>query len=232
MFCFPFGGGGASIFHTWPDNLPALVEIVPIQLPGREVRLMEDTYTDVAPLVEDVSREIIGYRDLPFVLFGHSMGAVIVFELARQLRKEHATEPAGLFVSGRRAPQLPAKKPPIHDLPESEFLDELHRLNGTPKQLLEHEELMQLMIPTLRADFELVETYSYTPDVPLGCPIIAFGGTTDPEVSEEELDAWSEQTSSRFSMHLFEGDHFFLQTAQDSLWRVITQELRLVLGNG
>lgn len=162
LLCFPYAGGGANIFRTWQDNLPTTVEVCPVQLPGRERRLLEPPFTDLRFLVEAAARALLLYLDRPFAFFGHSMGATISFELARHLRQEKNVKPVHLFVSGRRAPQLPERHASTYDLPGAEFLEELRRLKGTPKEVLEHPELMELMLPLLRADFELIQTYQYS----------------------------------------------------------------------
>jgi len=145
------------------------------------------------------------------------MGALISFELARQLRRQYAPDPIALFVSAYRAPQLPAPSPPIHSLPQDEFVEALRRLNGTPEAVLQDAELMQLLLPTLRADFAICETYTYTPEVPLECPILAFGGLQDREVSRDDLAAWCHQTHRAFKLRMVPGDHFFLHSARASL---------------
>lgn len=225
LFCFPYAGGGAPIFRQWSHHLPSTVEVCPIQLPGRGDRLLDPPYTRLLTLVEDIARDIQPYLDKPFAFFGHSMGALIGFELARQLRREAKVEPVHLFVSGRRAPQILERNQPRCDLPESELLDELRNLNGTPKELLEHSELMLLMLPLLRADFEVSETYTYTADPPLNCSITAFGGITDLEVTCDHLEAWRDQTAARFTLHMFKGDHFFIHQAEHLLLRAILDEL-------
>jgi surfactin synthase thioesterase subunit len=225
LFCFPYAGGGALIYHGWQDGLPAAVELCACQLPGRGDRLHEQPFMHITPMVEAVAEAITPYLDNPFAFFGHSMGAMIAFELARRLRREHTRQPAHLFVSGRRAPQIPYTEPFTHDLPEPQFFEKLRLLNGTPGEVLEHPELMQLMIPSLRGDFAVVETYTYVPESPLQFPITAFGGMQDPEVSREDLKAWREQTTSSFMLRMMPGDHFFLNTARPTLLGALSREL-------
>jgi medium-chain acyl-[acyl-carrier-protein] hydrolase len=232
LFCFPYAGGSSFAFRRWQTELPDFVEVLPAQFPGRVNRLGETAFTDLIQLVKSLSASIRDYVDKPFVFFGHSMGAMISFELARQLRRERLSQPVHLFVSGRIAPQLPRKTPPVHDLPEPEFVEELRRLNGTPREVLEHPELMPLLIPLLRADFSVVGTYQYHPEPPLACPITALGGLHDPEVSREDLEAWREQTASAFSLRMLPGDHFYLQSAEPLILRVIGQHLCDVAGTG
>jgi medium-chain acyl-[acyl-carrier-protein] hydrolase len=226
LFCFPYAGGGASIFRAWPEGLPADVEVCPVQLPGRGTRLMEPPFTRLPPLIQALAQALLPLLDKPFAFFGHSLGALVSFELARQLRRQHAVQPVCLFISADRAPQIPNRDPPIHSLPEGEFLVELRRLNGTPREVFEDEELMQIMLPLLRADFAVYETYGYSTEPPLNCPISAFGGLQDLRVSRGDLEAWRDQTSVAFSLRMFPGDHFFLNTTQPSLLAALSEELR------
>jgi medium-chain acyl-[acyl-carrier-protein] hydrolase len=226
LLCFPYAGGGVSAFHTWPDKLPTTVEVYAVHLPGRGNRLKETPFTRLSPLVQTLTEVLLPHLTTPFAFFGHSMGALIGFELARQLRRQHGPSPVHLFVSGREAPQLPSPDPPIHALPEPQFVAELQRFNGTPREVLEHPELMQLLIPTLRADFAVCETYTYTSDAPIDCSISAFGGLQDHEVSREQLEAWRDQSRASFSLCMFPGDHFFLDTAEPLLLKTIAQVLQ------
>jgi len=214
LFCFPYAGGGAAIYRLWPQSLPSEVEACMAQLPGRGTRLREEPFTNLDALVAAIAEAIAPLLDKPFALFGHSMGAMISFELARRLREQGQPQPSHLFISGRRAPQLPNDDPISYNLPDAELGQELLRLNGTPKEVLEHPELMELMLPLLRADFSVVETYDYRPGVPLDCPLTVFGGLRDAEVSREQLEAWREQTTSEFALRMLPGDHFFLNDAQ------------------
>lgn len=228
LFCFPYAGGGALSFRTWSDSLPPTIEVCPLELPGRGFRLKEPPLTQIKPLIEAIAYALLPYLDKPFAFFGHSMGGLVSFELVRLLRREYSLNPSHLFVSGRQAPQIPVSKSPIHDLPEPEFLEELRRLNGTPEAVLNSSELMQLLIPTLRADFAVLETYVYAPEAPLDCPISAFGGLQDREVSCEELEAWREQTNAEFSLQMLKGNHFFLHSAQSLLLQLLSQELQQI----
>ena len=202
------------------------IEVVPALLPGRELRLREPAATRLEPLLDSLTREIVPYLDRPFAFFGHSMGAIISFELARRLRWERRLEPEHVFVSGRRAPQLPEQDPDIHLLPEREFLAEVEQLKGTPKELLEHSELMQLLIPLLRADFSVCHTYPYFPSAPLNCPITAIGGLEDDTTTREQIEAWREQTTGAFRVHMLDGDHFFINQQQTAILSIVMQALR------
>jgi medium-chain acyl-[acyl-carrier-protein] hydrolase len=226
LFCFPYAGSGASIFRTWSDGLPADVEVCPVQFPGRGTRLAETPFTQLSPLVQTLAQAMVPLLDKPFAFFGHSLGALVGFELARQLRRQSGVQPVRLFVSADRAPQIPRRDRPIHALPEGEFLEELRRLNGIPGKVLEEAELMQIMLPVLRADFAVYETYAYATEPPLNCPISTLGGLQDHRVSRGDLEAWRDQTSDSFSLRMFPGDHFFWNTTQPLLLQVLSQELR------
>jgi surfactin synthase thioesterase subunit len=219
LFCFPYAGAGALIFRTWSDGLPADVEVCPVQLPGRGTRLTERPFTQLSPLVESLAQALVPLLDQPFAFFGHSLGSLISFEL----RRAYGVQPVRIFVSAGRAPQIPHRDAPVHALPKKEFLAELSRLNGTPSEILEHKELMEIMLPLLRTDFAVYESYSYSAEPPLDCPISAFGGLHDHRVNDSDLQAWRVQTNGSFSLRMFPGDHFFLN--QLPLLRTLSQAL-------
>lgn len=228
LFCLPYAGGGAMTYRRWADSLSPSVEVCAVELPGRGMRLREKPFTRLDALVEAIAIAIRPDLDKPLALFGHSMGAIVSFELARLLRRQYGIDPVYLFVSGRRAPQIPHPKPPTYNLPEPAFLAELRRLNGTPAAVLENTELLQLILPTVRSDFEALETYRYQPEPPLDCAIAAFGGLSDAETNIQELEAWTEQTTAAFSLYMLPGDHFFLDSAQAQIVQCLTQHLQLV----
>ncbi|MEL6166715.1 MAG: thioesterase domain-containing protein, partial [Cyanobacteria bacterium J06628_3] len=195
-----------------------------IQLPGRERRLSEPAFTRIEPLIEELKSAILPHLNQPFAFFGYSMGSLIAFELTRSLRRDYQLYPQHLFVCAYRSPQLPKTKPPIHDLPDAEFIEELRSLNGTPAEILANDELMALLIPTLRADFAVIETYNYYDETPLDCPITALGGLEDTEATREELAAWSSQTNHNFTLHMLPGNHFFINSARSQLLQLVYLE--------
>jgi medium-chain acyl-[acyl-carrier-protein] hydrolase len=225
MFCFPYAGGGASIYRSWSTFLPPDVEVCAIQMPGRESRVREQLFNRYRPMTVALADALGPFLDLPFVFFGHSLGALISFELARELRRRGQTLPLHLFVSGRGAPDLPLREAPIHALPEPEFIAELRRLNGTPEAVLQHEELMRLVLPILRADFSVNETYVYTGEEPLDLGISALGGLGDDDVTREDLQAWRQQARGSFRMRMFQGDHFFIHSTQNLLLEAVARDL-------
>ena len=225
LFCLPYAGGGASAYRGWAAALPSEVEVCPVQLPGRESRLREPPFARPEPLVQALVDALAAHLDLPFACFGHSMGAMLAFELARELRRRGGPLPLHLFVAGRRAPQVPPREEDIHDLPEPEFVARLRELNGTPEEVLQHAELMRLLIPVLRADFSVNETYTFRPEEPLDLGISAYGGLGDAEVSREDLVGWSEHGRGPFRLRMLPGDHFFLHSARDLLTESVARDL-------
>lgn len=233
LFCLPYAGGGASIYRGWKSAFPGDVGVYPIQLPGRENRIAERPLCEMRALVDAISEGILPYLQCPFIFFGHSIGARIAFEVARNLQKKWNIRPRQLIVSGSRAPHVPEPKP-LHHLSDDEFVKELRRFSGTPESVLQNKELMEIFIPILRADFTVDETYVYAEDAPLECPISAFGGTKDIEASREEIAEWAQHTNSDFTIEMIEGDHFFLQRERDfllrSVARIVSPKLDITLG--
>ncbi|ACK71146.1 Erythronolide synthase., Oleoyl-(acyl-carrier-protein) hydrolase [Gloeothece citriformis PCC 7424] len=225
VFCFPYAGAGASLFREWSKDVPPDIEICPVQLPGRENRFQDPPFTNLKALIQTLGTLIMPHLDIPFAFFGHSLGGLLGFELARELRRQKASSPVHLFVSASRAPQIPDFSSPIHTLPDPEFKQAIERFKGTPKEVLENAELMALFLPTLRSDFALLETYFYSGGQPLECPITAFGGLEDSQISRELLEPWHKQTQSHFQLTLIPGDHFFLQTARQKLLSIIVETL-------
>jgi medium-chain acyl-[acyl-carrier-protein] hydrolase len=229
LFCFPYAGGSALVFNKWWDSLPPFVEVCPVQLPGRGNRLNVPPFTNIDALVKAAFAALLPYFDKPFAFFGHSMGASISFELARLLRREGRRLPLHLYLSGRRAPHILDRDPPLYDLPEADLLDKLRQLNGTPKEVLEHPELMQMMLPLLRADFSVAETYVCKPEPALDTPMTVFGGLADEDVEREDLEQWRQHTNAAFRLSMLAGDHFFLNTAQSILLQLLSRELSSLL---
>ncbi|MEO8971260.1 MAG: thioesterase domain-containing protein [Ktedonobacteraceae bacterium] len=226
LFCFPYAGGGASIYQIWNTILASEIEVCPVQLPGRENRMKERAIADFAELIETLVDVLQPYLNQPFAFFGHSMGALISFGLSRELRRQGHPLPVHLFASAYRAPQFPNQdEPPLHSLPESVLVKKLLEMNGTRREILDDPELRSFILPILRADFSVCESYVHTAEAPLPCPITAFGGLQDSRVSRQSLMAWREQTSDQFALRMLPGDHFFLQNMRTPLLQIITQKL-------
>jgi medium-chain acyl-[acyl-carrier-protein] hydrolase len=197
-----------------------------VQLPGREDRLAEAAFTRMSLLIGPLARALDPYlQEKPYAFFGHSMGGFVGFELARYLRRRQHAGPLKLFVAAQRAPQLPDPEPPAHSLPDKDFVEELRRLDGTPAEILQNAEVLEVTLPLLRADFAVCETYQYIVEDPLLCPISAFGGLDDDKISRDNLAAWREQTRASFGLRMFAGNHFFFNSSQAELLQAISHEL-------
>lgn len=224
LLCFPYAGGSSQIYREWQRGFPSNIEVCAIQLPGRGHRLADAPFTNLHELVRVAAEDLLPVIDRPFALFGHSMGAMIAFELACRLREKRGVEPEHLLISSRQAPHLPPDRI-TYNLPEAEFLTELSELNGTPREVLEHPELMALLMPLLRADFQLVETYQYVPASPLNCRLTVIGGSEDHEISTDKLEAWREYTRGEFALRIIPGGHFFINTSRPQLLEFLARTL-------
>jgi surfactin synthase thioesterase subunit len=229
LLCFPYAGRGASALRPMAEGLPAGVEVSIAQLPGRESRFNEPAMTRMAPLVAALAPSVLPLLDRPCAFFGHSMGAAIAFELTRHLRSGGHPVPVCLMVSGRRAPQSPRRMAPLHALPDPQFLDALRRLGGIPAAVEREPELLKLMLPVVRADFQLLETHVHRDEPPLEIPITAYGGRSDPEVEESEIEEWRSQTRGAFTLRMFAGDHFFIHDEASGFLRAFRQDLEALL---
>lgn len=233
LFCFPYAGGGASIYRSWPAGLPDGVEVVGVQPPGRESRWREQPFRSLEAMADAAAEALLPHLSRPFTFFGHSLGAALCFEVTRRLVRDGAARPRHLFVSGRPAPRVENQDPPIHDLPREEFLVELRRYSGTPEEVLQNRELMDLLEPLLRADFAVSETYRYTPlDEPLPLPLTVLGGVQDEDVPPEDLEPWRLETRGPFQKHLLPGGHFFLHDLRDEVLRIVSREVQPYLMGG
>lgn len=230
LFCFPYAGGAASIFRAWHQHLPAEIQVCAMQLPGRENRLQEQPRTSAAALVGEMLPDLLPYLDMPYAIFGHSMGALLAYELAQQLNQRQVRMPEYLFVSGHRAPMLPRRNPPLHSIAsDQEFLAGIQqRYNNLPAVLFDDAELRSIFVPLLRADLTIAETYVSSCSQRLPCPIVALGGVADPHVTPAELQAWQELAQGSFGRHLFPGDHFYLNRQPSTLFDTIAKYLLTV----
>ena len=229
LICFPYAGGGIAGFKKWADLVPKHIEVCAPQLPGRESQIRATPFTTIWPLVETLSTALLPLLDRPFVFFGHSMGGLIAFALAEALGRG-GRKPAKLLISACRAPGRPRREPPMHALPESELIAELRaRYNSVPDALMADPELRALLLPGLRGDIQLVETFQYSGSAAFDFPISVFGGIRDTSVTRDDLEAWREQTTGPFRLHMLAGDHFFLNSHRDELLRIVAVELAEVV---
>ncbi|HEU4889422.1 MAG TPA: alpha/beta fold hydrolase [Thermoanaerobaculia bacterium] len=211
VFCLPFAGGGASFYHPWAQLAPKSFSMIAVQPPGREDRLFERSFERMPDLVAATADALIPFLHSPYALFGHSMGGMLAYELAQELRRRNAPLPMHLFVSGAPAPHVAGQIPPIYHLPEPQLLDEIRRrYRGLPDEVLQSRELLDLLLPRLRADLAVTGTYVYRDSPPLTCPITAFGGEDDETVTPAMIAAWREHTVTSFRSEMFPGGHFFV----------------------
>jgi len=227
LFCFPHAGGAASLYHSWAAEMPPGVELVAIQLPGREQRLSEEAFVRMETMLPELVEAILPLADRPFAFLGHSLGAFVSFEVARALKMQRGIEPVHLFVAAQRAPHLPNRRQPLRDLPDEEFIEEIRRrFQGIPDEVVANEGLMEVILMSLRPDIEMNETYEYRPEPKLSCPITVLHGEQDHSVSEDMLSPWSEETDGPCQVRSFSGDHFFVQSSATEIQRAISAELR------
>jgi medium-chain acyl-[acyl-carrier-protein] hydrolase len=226
LFCFPHAGVGPSAFRGWADDLPCNAEVCFIQLPGREGRLRETPASSITSLMPALVESVGPLLDLPFAFYGHSLGATIAFELALHLRRALGPQPSHFFVGASPAPQLPWPHPPIRSLPENDFFGALQgRYGALPREVIGDVEMRALVLPILRADVTMIETYAYSPESPLNSDLTVFGGLRDEMVRRHELESWREQTAGRFRLEMLDGDHLFLKSRRAELLQLVASEL-------
>jgi surfactin synthase thioesterase subunit len=226
MFCFPYAGGGASIFRNWPKLIPQTIELLAVQLPGREGRFHEAPRKELAGIVHDLVCAVAPFLDRPYVTFGHSLGTILSYELILALWREGLALPRHAFMSARGAPSVRRDDRGLrHLLPDDLFIEALRRMQGTDDELLHDQELMQLLMPTIRADFALAETYTRDLPTQLPCAISVYGGTDDEEVRPEHLTAWQSYTSRQITCTMFRGGHFFINTSREDVVQHLLKDL-------
>jgi medium-chain acyl-[acyl-carrier-protein] hydrolase len=231
LFCLPHAGSGAAAFYRWKRELAATIDVCPVLLPGREMRIREASVEDAVVLADDLAESTRAYLDVPFAIFGHSMGSLLAYVWAVRLAEakgpQPQPEPRCLFVSGREAATLPLAFDDIHHLSDEAFVTELgRRYGGVPDGMLEDAELREVFLPILRADLKLVETYRHGPEALLRCPMVACAGIGDPGVTDAGLNAWGELTTGKFEARRSPGDHFYsVGVGQRELLDLIVRKL-------
>ncbi len=215
LICFSHAGGGAAVYRPWALSMPAAVEVMAIVLPGREGRVHETPLPAMSMLLEELIPALLPHLDRPFAFFGHSMGALVAFETARALQRHGASLPIRLLLSGRRAPHLPEQEPPLHQLQNDEFLAEINnRHGGIPVAVLQHRDLLALLLPGLRADMTVIETYRHDGGPGFSGPISVFGGMDDARARRDQLLAWQQHTAHPLTLRMFAGGHFYFNEPQ------------------
>ncbi len=226
LVLIPHAGGGPSAYRSWLTDLPAGLEAGLVALPGREGRLREAPVTSMADLVANLLPRLLPYLDRPFAVYGHSMGALVAFELVRALREVGGPMPIHLFAGAAPAPDHRAAGDELHRLPDLALLAAVQRRYGSiPPEIAADAELRALLLPALRADLTILETYTFAAGAPLACPISTFGGTDDPTVLPAELEAWRSHSTGRFVCRMVPGDHLFVRSARPFLISSIARDL-------
>jgi surfactin synthase thioesterase subunit len=226
IICFPYAGGGAGVFRPWTTHLPAGVDLFVANLPGRDERLQEHTIDRMSRLVVLFVDALASQIDGPFCFYGHSMGALVSYEVTRELRRRGLPLPLHLFIGAFPAPQTKPRKEPVHELPDDQFIAEMVRSKATPTAVLDQRDLLQIVLPRIRADLAVIETYAYTPEPRLPVPITTFGGAADTMVNRAELEAWRQQTTDFFSVRMLLGDHYFIDTNRARLLYYLSSDLQ------
>lgn len=225
LFCLPYAGGGASLYRSWPSLLPT-VEVAAVQLPGRETRLEERPYDRIEPLVAALVDSVTAHLDKPYAIFGHSLGARIGFELAREIRRRGLPEPGMLFVSAGQAPHIPrAPFPPLHAMSDRGLLRMIQQMQTVPPDVLDDPEQMLSLLPLMRADMNIANSYEYTDEPALACAIRVFGGTADRQVREDDLYGWQAHTTSSFLVRMLAGEHLMIRYRSSEITKSISDDL-------
>lgn len=229
MFCFPYAGAGASIYRGWDKLFPTEMTLYAIQPPGRETRFSEPFVSSISELANAAADAILEVTDKPIVLFGHSLGAACAYETARVLERA-GRSPELLIVSGRQCPGTISKRAPISHLTDAQFLQHVRAYKGTPAAVLENEELMEILLPLLRADFTLAEHYRPAPEPILNCSILGLGSMQDEWLDRATLEPWGALTRGNFETHWFEGDHFYLNPRASELAMLLREKISVQTG--
>jgi len=229
LFCFAHAGGGAAFFHPWRERLRPLAEVCPVVLPGHESRYRETPIRAMEALLDPLCEALWRHADRPVAFLGHSLGAAVAYEAARRFAAAGNPGPVCLLVSGRRAPHLPARRPPLAALPREAFIAAVRGLEGTPREVMEQRELLELFLPALRADFHLNDAWVPLPGPPLACPVAALGGDADPEADPAEVEEWRYVTRGPFRCRIFPGGHFYLRGAPAPVVAAVRAELERAL---
>ena len=231
LLCFPYAGGHTHIFKGWPELVDSGIEIVPVCLPGRGQRAAERAFTDIRPLVHSLATELEGYTEKPYALFGHSLGGLISFELAREFRRRELPSAQHLFVSAVEPPALISRTEKTYELDDAALVRKLQNYGGTPDEVFESQELLDYFLPIVRADFAVVEDYCYNPETPLESPISVFAGTSDPYVRTEVLKNWQDYSIKDVTIHQVNGEHFFLNEFESEIVTKICSNLKCIGAN-
>lgn len=213
LFCFCYAGGSAAAYLPWQSMLPSWVEVCGVQLPGRGTRFSEPPPTSLFATVQAISDALTDWHDLPFAFFGHSLGATLAFEVAHHQSRYGRPLPTQLILSGAQAPSARSDSRNLHLLDDADLIAELRKYDGTPSEVLSNHELMELVLPAIRADFRIVETYAPLQRPPLAIPMSVLAGRDDRHSCASQYEAWFKETTRPMSLEWFDGGHFFIHSA-------------------
>lgn len=220
LVCFPHAGGSASFFFPVSKALSPALDVLAIQYPGRQDRRLEPGITSIAELADQATEALRSHLDRPLILFGHSMGAIVAFEVARRLERDGDGRVIDLFVSGRRAPSRHQDEN-VHLRDDEGIVAELKLMSGTDAALLGDDEILRMILPAIRSDYTAIETYRCEPGATVSCPITVLVGEADPRTSPDEASAWNDHTTGLFELHTYAGGHFFLAHHQPEITNLI-----------
>lgn len=225
LFCFPYAGGGSAVFRRWPQTVPDMIEPVAIMLPGREGRYDEPPLRDATELARQLADAIEPELGRPYATFGHSLGTVVSYELVLELARRGLPPPCHMIMSGRGAPHLMRGGRDCDALDDAGFIDELRSMQGTPEEVLRNDELMHMLLPTLRADFAMARNYRRQQPEPLPCGLSVYGGLADQGVGRDTLQAWQAYSGTPITLRMFPGGHFFINEAPQLVLPALVRDL-------
>ncbi|WSA79988.1 alpha/beta fold hydrolase [Streptomyces sp. NBC_01799] len=217
LYCLPYAGCSARVYDTWKAGVPEFLNVIPVELPGRGSRCTDRPVSNLPELLDDLSAAIDADGNVPYALFGHSFGAILAYELGKKLILDGRPGPRSLMVSACRPPHLATPEVSVFDRPDRDFRNRLLELRGTPPELLENEELMELYIPVIRADYSILDNYQPGDSVDIGCPILALYGSADDDAGRVVTEQWGAYTRASFSAHEIPGNHFFVHSAEEEI---------------
>lgn len=221
LFCFPFGGGGASVFRSWPEAMGDNIEVRALQLPGREARFRDALVDSIEALTRDVVDALAAYQDKPYAIFGYSLGSLLAFEVSRELRRRGMRMPRHLFIGAAQAPQREPPHPAITTLSDADFIQKCEEYYQPEGEAWNNAELRELFLPVLKADIALCENYDYYQEEPLDCAVDVFAGDDDRATPLLETRYWTEQTTEKIGHHVFAGGHFFIDHSEPEIQRIV-----------
>ncbi|MBN2534294.1 MAG: thioesterase [Spirochaetales bacterium] len=227
LFCFHFAGGGASVFKRWNNSLPGQIELCAVQLPGREERYEEPAFTCYKDAVSHLMPELLPFLDRPFFFFCHSMGTIIGFHLVLEIIEKYGLHPVHIFFSSSAAPHNKPLFKKISHLADDQFIQEIKNFGGIPSQILNNPDFIKILLPILRKDFQLIESFEYSEGMKLHCPLTIFGGKDDRAVPVNKLEGWDRVTLEKANIQLFPGNHFYFIDQQEEVIEAILSNISI-----